>query len=853
MRALVLALALGTALPTAARPESLAELEADVVRGPTVALAEADVAVGQALLAQRHAEGGFKLYGGPTVATSEGDPGVDIRNFQGASVDVGIRYPLFGTRSLERLGVLNAETQVVVSKARVRAAERQALLELRRQYASYWGSHQTLDLARRFLAIEDDVRPALEQRRDAGFLLEADRREFMTGFSEARRRFAAAEGSAHASLDAIRRLVARPVAEFVAPPPVLPPPCLDASGVETAVEATHPDLAALRAVVREKGDARQLAAAWPVDSGVNLSQHQSRTFVDNQTGRATMLSVDVRIPLNFLEAYRARRDGAAAVFGKARLELALREQQLRAAAAQAVETYRTRQENVRFAVDRLASAEEAVREAALRRDHLPGDVIEKEEQAVFHRYRGSVDMVRAQVLLSQAHADLLALAPDGCQTMAGATAPRDGGSAPSTPSPVSVYVWNAEPLLTGEPSAVMERFAAHRIGRLLLSLDGRQIERVQTPEGGRSLSSLLAAARKKGMSVELLLGDPSWILPEQRPALLATVRALAAVPFAGLHLDLEPNQLDEKSLGQEFLLRELLATLASVQGVSPWPVGLSVHPRYLAAPVGDATFGARLSALALHEVTLMIYVANPRRVFEIASPILEAHPDLRFSVAQSIEPSLAPEESYAVRSGAELARRMQEVSELFAGARNFQGIVVQSWEHYGRLDHEAAFLQQRSQEARRGVGREDPLRPVQSPDVPLEMAPRSRRPAESSRVPGGHRGVREGRHAGTRHGGRPAAGDPRHESRLPQADLGGRGRPRGGRPAGGDAERSAARRETASAGGGAGRARPGGGGGHRPRHGIGRTGARPAGGARGTHPPPAHRAHALRAGGGHRG
>src|SRR5262249_46267496 len=146
------------------------------------------------------------------------------------------------------------------------------------------------------------------------------------------------------------------------------------------------------------------------------------------------------------------------------------------------------------------------------------------------------------------------------------------------PGAIGAYVWNAAPLLAGDPGDVADRFTASHVGRLLLSLDAKQIEHAQTPAGGARLMALLDAARAQGLRVELLLGDPDWIFPNRRDRLVAIVRALARFHFSGLHLDIEPNQLDAGALGEDFLLRELPATLEVVPAATPSPPGLSVAP-----------------------------------------------------------------------------------------------------------------------------------------------------------------------------------------------------------------------------------------------------------------------------------
>ena len=156
------------------------------------------------------------------------------------------------------------------------------------------------------------------------------------------------------------------------------------------------------------------------------------------------------------------------------------------------------------------------------------------------------------------------------------------------------------------------------------------------------------------------------------------------LPFAGVNLDLEPNQLDEAGLGTTYLLEELLKTLADAKLASPWPVALSIHPRYMAAPLGDIDFATALERLGLDEVVLMTYVVSRERVLQIVTPILDTHTGLRFGVAQSVEPFLAPEETHAGIGHAEFQRRMKALAEGLTPP-NFTRLHVQDWGAYRRM------------------------------------------------------------------------------------------------------------------------------------------------------------------------
>jgi len=110
-------------------------------------------------------------------------------------------------------------------------------------------------------------------------------------------------------------------------------------------------------------------------------------------------------------------------------------------------------------------------------------------------------------------------------------------------------------------------------------------------------------------------------------------------------------------------------------------VGLSVHPRYLDEKRTDVCLGCSLTNLGLQEIVLMVYVTNPKRVAQISRPILKRYPNLNFSIAQSVEPILAPEESYANRNREVFMQQMQKLGENM-DLENFTGILVQSYKDY---------------------------------------------------------------------------------------------------------------------------------------------------------------------------
>jgi hypothetical protein len=254
------------------------------------------------------------------------------------------------------------------------------------------------------------------------------------------------------------------------------------------------------------------------------------------------------------------------------------------------------------------------------------------------------------------------------------------------PRRYGAYVWNSRLLPLDQPGGdhFWHRLAMAGIDRLLISFDGRQLETLNHGKARIDLERFLQAAKDRRIRVDLLLGEPLWILPAHRQDLMTIVQRLSDLPFDGLHLDLEPNQLDDNRYGETYLLSQLIRTLQGAKRISPWPVGLSIHPRYLEDDRTDICLGCALTNIGLDELTLMVYITRPQRVSRIVRSIQARFPELSVSVAQSVEPILNADESYAGKGRSNFIRQMEVLAEELAGG-NFKGILIQSYSDYADM------------------------------------------------------------------------------------------------------------------------------------------------------------------------
>ena len=255
---------------------------------------------------------------------------------------------------------------------------------------------------------------------------------------------------------------------------------------------------------------------------------------------------------------------------------------------------------------------------------------------------------------------------------------------------IGVYVWNSGELIAGQQDEkYWQELRNAGVNRLLLALNAQQIADAQMQP--QKLRGFLDAARRHETPVELLLGEPSWIEPAQRARLVAIVASLRGFDFAGLNLDIEPDQIYKQPLTQA-QFDNWMETLRSAARASPWPTAATMHPRYFRdPPYMSWNVEQRLRDAGISQVVLMIFNSNPQRVADIARPIVGSPraAGLRFRVAQSVEPELEPQLSYARRSPQDFRQSMQQLQGLLAAQPNTEGIVVQAWNDLQRMGHES--------------------------------------------------------------------------------------------------------------------------------------------------------------------
>jgi len=230
--------------------------------------------------------------------------------------------------------------------------------------------------------------------------------------------------------------------------------------------------------------------------------------------------------------------------------------------------------------------------------------------------------------------------------------------------------------------------ATKHVDVVLDGFDSKAIARCSTANGAAEMNALIAAAASHGVRIELLLGDPSWIVPSGYESLTGILHALRAVRFAGLDLDLEPNELTGTPTGTA--MRDLAAAMRVYEAASPWPVSIDVNHIYADA-AATKQYGyclmCGLQSAGVKHVNLMTYVSDPKTVVADVAPILARYPSISFTISQSVEapPMLPVWDSYWSDGFAKFYASMQTLDASLAPRSNYAGLLIESAYYLERM------------------------------------------------------------------------------------------------------------------------------------------------------------------------
>ncbi|XOZ33171.1 hypothetical protein ACMDCT_13270 [Halomonadaceae bacterium KBTZ08] len=630
--------------------------------GPAVQAAGAEQRQLRTERQRRANERGWTLFGGLDGGSyRELERNADTDQYTGYGAELGLRYPLLGTLRRRTEAVIEAELAVTQQQHTQALRRIQQRLRLRNAYIDWWEAQRIAALCSEVNELARQELATVRKRAQAKGLRQSEEMLLRQRWSSQRRSCNEYAQRTPVLRNRVSRIAGNPInpgARAEAEPlPVSPKPIAHWS----ELIRKHPLVASRRSALKSSNRLRPDRWYHAIEANFALSQRLDRRDDINGTGSGLAASLSFEVPLASV-AGGNNRDTTTTADDAARLRLAETRQELKEDLGRALRRYRASLDEVRYEIGQVELTQRIATERAARADIDTRAGFMALRRARLERAQASFNLIRAwaNAWREQSELHLLGDRPQGLSpplgnkgkpwpgyTASHSATPVDlqqEGSSPSNPWNQAVYVWNSQPLLS-ETTRERELAALRQAGinRIYLGLSANQVANLDRVRP--ALKSLIRDARDKGITTDLLLGEPSWIEPEHRQDLVALLARLEGIPFDRLHLDLEVEQLGWPV--PQPRLRHWMRTVEAARNASPWPLNLVSHHRWFAPkPSGEVCIPCRVSEIGINHVSLMIYTSNAERSTTLAKRIARAWPTIQFKLAQSLEPSLPPANSW---------------------------------------------------------------------------------------------------------------------------------------------------------------------------------------------------------------
>lgn len=658
--------------------------------GDGTAAANAELQARYAAKDQRQDEAGWEVFGSASTGRYNELVTQDVRDdYYGRSYAIGIRYPLLGTLRAKVDAVHSADRDARSTEIERGLQRAQQRLAVRSAYADWWRATQEAQLCKGVDNAAQQADRQVQERLAGKWILPSDAQLMHSEWTAVTRRCALQNDllqdtrASLASLDIQVSPDDQPQAEPLAYHPQRLQAWQD-------LLDSHPRIAQRQADLNSAEADRQRPWYTAIDSYLTLGGSREERSDSSEAGSGLSAGITLSAPLDVMDYGSARSREGEARYQAASQALEKERGQLLRELGKVLEQQRRSVDEYVWRGERRSAIDGIINERRQRGSLDSGEASLRLLQAEVDRYNAGFAQISAWhgAWLQDSALRLFGDDSPAFAALLGSDLLRWQGAAPTETSGTATiawsqgtYVWQSAPLLDAtQRPAHLAALAKAGINTLNLGLDSVQIASLANTRTG--LGALLDAAHGQGMRVNLLLGDPSWIKPRQRPLLITLLNNLHGLPFDGLHLDLEVEQLGWPVPDQR--LREWLDTLRAAHQASPWPLSISSHPRWFNEEANrQPCVPCELPAAGVAEVSLMIYSRNPQRSAEQAIAIARHWPALHMRLAQSVEADQPADISWADASAAQLHKQVDAWRGVLLPA-NVSGIDWQSWTDYPR-------------------------------------------------------------------------------------------------------------------------------------------------------------------------
>ena len=700
--------------------------------GPTALLLQGKKQAAENELRNMEASDTKKFIGGVSLGQIK-EPVTDTseRSYERFSAQAGVRWGFLGGGESWRRDMLDAKVDLAQIKLQAEVEQRREVTNLAEQYSAYLRSRQKCRVLAAFLAGKDEAEKQLAARVGKGLMLESERLALIRLFSDAAILSAREMAKQKNALRKMGYLTGKKLAPLAANDPGEPLGLGAFSApaeVKTDSLTSHPVVAKARQSVDWVNKRLDYHRFGNVEAGIQVTEGYTNDMGDG-AGHYTMAGIDFTVPLHWKKQRESQYGRDEGRLREAREQYRQALGQLTVEGQESLEQWQVQQDALNDQLRRYESAAEVLRLARLRLQAFDGDGYARliEAQHGLHsaaleaiEAARELDVSSARLWYYQPACSLEKVVPDQAEGLARRTEetlqgndaivlsgkmarPHAETATGAKPDAIAInrpqfkqhlnadtaasaaassgptekkrwlgwYAWRGMAIVN-QPEMLKQMPPV--TNRVLLSFMTDEWHLViQKPERLQALATL---ARQRGIRLELLLGEPHWVLPEERGHLIAMLRQIPANVFTAVHLDLERGQLPTEA--QKNWRQNLLATLKEATAASLVPISLTTHWRELA----EQSFMAEVRGAGATEITPMIYIADAAETCGLAKGLPTPPKGLRLAIAQSVERALPDGESSFVLGRSRAMAMWQNLVDCAQAIPGFSGVAVQSWEDY---------------------------------------------------------------------------------------------------------------------------------------------------------------------------
>lgn len=587
---------------------------------------------------------------------ASGDPGLD-----GPYATGGARWSvsLWGPAQRARLTASSFALDSFQIAQDSAADASEELARARHLYIDAWNARRKLSLALSFLAGRRRAEEILAPRVRRGIVLESDRLEFLTAFLATERDTAIWNGIVRAA-DA------------------------DASALDSG--GSVPDWSIPPDLPEPRDDSARIPAFPVVSGGSGFGEvdvtaglaASSSVPVEGMASSDLRVFLEARVPLGGGSDVARIRTRSVVVAAKE----TLRRRRRRSELARAEQERAASRIALKYAQSRCEAASELEREAELRAGAVALEPLERLLHARALVYRAGIERLDAQAACLHRDVDLLALgASSGTRIItpfASSGIPVDSAMLPGLGRrrELRLLAWNAAEALDAVGSQAT-RLRRDGIGSIALSWSRGGIDSLGLAEVRRALLRAMGVYRSEGVSVDLLLGDPSWLLDSEREGMRSVLEKTVGLPFRRLVLDLEPLQLDTSRLPRG-AWPAAFAAAGRIAAGRNLPVEWILQPS-VALECPRCLDSLRSSGAA--SLSAMLYTRSGGTFLDRSRRFLSAGEEIPMRVVVSVEapPVLAADESLRFLGRRGIGAFLDSAARELSDRPRFTGFDIQSF------------------------------------------------------------------------------------------------------------------------------------------------------------------------------